>query len=384
MEHLPTDVHTIFIQYVSAIDIFNLSKMNKKHHQRIWNNANVWTSKKLSLHKERSIDIPEHLLYYCGKKPLQILRHAAKYGHDLIFLPLFRSLLNILRKESVKIRENNPRIYVEFDEIHQEICHTLDYAYYDVLISPYTDMLLTLLEETINFVPNVNTQVDSRSSLTISYTNLICKKDPSDTWGSHDISYGLGTCVVLAIFHEKYDAARMFLRRGLVRIPRLHILSIRNKLLIHSDIYLEMLRQDQSLIWILLQECHKLARIDILDNLTNTSEHTREFVIYRPILKKLIKERKYDYIMHFMKVCYIKTIRDIAELADDKLREKIRKNKKLMRLKNIGTKFANKSDSDSADDSEPQFDDVCRGKTRTGKNCTRKVTDTQYCWQHRK
>ncbi len=392
MDCLPTDIYGIFVQYMYAGDVFNLSKINKKSYQRMWKNDNVWHARKLSIHKERSADIQKHLLYYCDKKPIEILKHAAKYGHDVLFLQLFHRLLNTIRAEGAKLMRQNQHVHIEFDQNHQEMCHALDLAYYYILIGPHIDILLTLLDETLDFIPSEGTHVPyRRGEVNLSYGETIYKKQQGGVSTSHDnylASYGYGMAVLLSICHERYDTARIFIKKGIVRLPLSYVSFICDKLLMHQDIYIPLLRYNNNKTFYksLLQACHKLARIDILDTLTDKMIYIDRLVIYRVILKKLIKEKKYDYIMHFMKVCYIKTIKDIAELSDDKLKEKISKNKELMKLKTIGTRFAIKSESDSESESETekQYSDICRGKTKTGKNCTRKVNKGEYCWQHKK
>ncbi len=399
MDSLPTDIYSIFVQYVNVNDVFNISKINKKFHQRIWKNAAVWSARKLSLHKERNLDIPKHLLYCYGKKPIEILKHTTKYGHDVLFLQLFRRLLDTVRTEGTRIHQRDQGVFVGFNEIYQEMCHTLDLAYYYILIGPYTDILSVLLDETIDFIPDISTSAPNfRKHISISYGNVIYKEKHTDRARStvYPYSYnsiGYGSAIFLSIYHGKYDTARIFLEKGPVILPFHNVSHICDKLLMHPDIYLKLLKYDElnNCFKILLHGCHKLARIDILDTLIEKSKDPQLLIIYRVTLKKLIKEKKYDYIMHFMKVCYIKTIKDVIELSDDKLRERIRKNKKLMMLKAIATRFSVKlrddSDSDSGEE-EKTYDDVCRGKTRNGKNCTRKITKRAnnqiYCWQHRK
>ncbi len=381
MDKFPTDINSILIQYINIRDTFNLSRMSKNFYQRIWLSENVWYARKLSLHKERNLNVPKHLLYCWDKKLFEILKHAAKYGHDVLFLQLFRLLLNIVKVEGIRILADNPDIHFEFDQIHKEMCCTLNLAYYYILIGPYMDILLTLLEETIDFIPFVTTEILHRKATSyytyISYTTVIYKGE--DSRYSEAVRRARGASVFLAIYHKKYDTVRIFLEKGPLKLPY-YFADICDKLLCHPDLCLKLLKYDHPDYFLsnLLQGCHKLARIDILDTLINEAGHFKSLIIYRTILKRLIREEEYDYIMHFMKICHEKTIKDIGELADKELKQKIQKDKKLMKINTIRALFSIKPEDDS------ELENLCQGKTKNGKKCTRKVARGRYCWQHDK
>ncbi len=419
MDSLPTDIYTIFVQYMSISDVLELSKMNKKYYERIWKNETVWRSKKLSLHKERSTNIPKHSLYYKDKSnsamkepnsQADVLKYAAKHGHEIIFLPLFRSILNRITREGARIRATHNRSYIKFDYIHEELCDILNIAYYHIIIGPYTDILLTLLEEKVNFLVPNSTNIPNNPQLDISYLNAIYYEEPDTPHNNAGLSNliksrSYGTIICVAVSSGRYDTAKLFLEKESIKIPYAFINGFCRKILPHPNIYLKLIKHNSHLPNSLLQECHKLADINMLNTLLGKHEYKKEhLIIHRWTLKKLIRNKHYNYILYFMRFCHTETIKDVAELANSTLRQKISKDKKLTssrpevspaergtkamkRIDAINNKFAKKSDLDSKleDSSENKRQDIiCDGKTLAGKRCTRKVSKGRYCWQHKK
>ncbi len=342
-EKLPTDIFSIFIQYLNMQDNYKFVKCNKLLY-KLWLNDKLWQfcAIKLSKFAEKQKNAHRYFLYYESEKNnLKILLRSARLGHEYIFSTQFNQIF---------IR----RHYSLYQHLDIHVIDTLNECYYMAIKNLHYDVVKCMLclrcprpprESNYNGLSYFDAIAieDIWNPTEYSKNLLFCVKNYYQ--GRQNSDRYTKTCHLVDIFMV---GNRVFLPLTVSREHKfwqfmVKVEKYRGKLLGSST-------QQYPYFKFLLRACHELQDVNLLKtlieyNIKHWGGH-EEITISIANVKKLIKspgrDNNLDYLFEVINHLNRKDVIMMLSLFDDKIKNKIRENESLMQNKII-SKYINLS-----------------------------------------